>query len=205
MTLCAGRRRVPLQAEADGLRTQTGLRQARECAVRKYKSRCRALCADMVNNMTISEKSAYLKGLADGLDYDRDSAVGKLIAALIDLTGELATAVDEIDTAIDEIDSDLEELNDYIEEVVEDLGDVEEFIFDIDDDDDGEYDDEYDDDCTDCEGCDGCGGADDDDFRMMMCPHCNEEIYFDESLDPSELVCPACGKPVCDDEPEELD
>lgn len=38
--------------------------------------------------MTISEKSAYIKGLADGLDYDKESAEGKLITALIDLVGE---------------------------------------------------------------------------------------------------------------------
>lgn len=154
--------------------------------------------------MTISEKAAYLKGLADGLDYNRESAEGKLIAALIDLTTELAAAIDEIDTAIDEIDNDLEELNDYIEEVDEDLGEVEEYLYDCDCDcDDEDYDD--DDECIDCEGCEGCAGLDEEDFRMMMCPHCNEEIYFDESIDPSELSCPACGKSVCEDEVEELD
>ena len=137
--------------------------------------------------MTISEKSAYIKGLADGLDYDKESAEGKLITALIDLVGEMAGAIDEIDSSMDEIDSDLEELNDYIEEVDSDLGDVEEYLFGDEDDDD--Y---YDDD----EECDGhcC------DFRMMFCPHCNEEIYFDESIEPSELTCPACGKKVCDGE-----
>ena len=123
--------------------------------------------------MTISEKSAYIKGLADGLDYDKESAEGKLITALIDLVGEMAGAIDEIDSSMDEIDSDLEELNDYIEEVDSDLGDVEEYLF---------------------------GDEDDDDFRMMFCPHCNEEIYFDESIEPSELTCPACGKKVCDGE-----
>ena len=40
--------------------------------------------------MTISEKSAYIKGLADGLDYDKESAEGKLITALIDIVGEMA-------------------------------------------------------------------------------------------------------------------
>ena len=86
--------------------------------------------------MTISEKSAYIKGLADGLDYDKESAEGKLITALIDLVGEMAGAIDEIDSSMDEIDSDLEELNDYIEEVDSDLGDVEEYLFGDEDDDD---------------------------------------------------------------------
>ena len=126
--------------------------------------------------MTISEKSAYIKGLADGLDYDKESAEGKLIT--------------------DEIDSDLEELNDYIEEVDSDLGDVEEYLFGDEDDDD------YYDDDEECDGnCCDCGeDCGDDDFRMMFCPHCNEEIYFDESIEPSELTCPACGKKVCDGE-----
>ena len=31
-----------------------------------------------------------------------------------------------------------------------------------------------------------------------MCPHCNEEIYFDDTIEPDELICPACGKPVAD-------
>lgn len=145
--------------------------------------------------MNISEKAAYLKGLADGLSYDKESAEGKLLTALIDLCGELATAIDEID-------SDLEELNDYIEEVDEDLGDVEAFLCDIDEDED---DWDEDDECSDCAGCEGCAGVDEDDFRMMMCPACNEEIYFDESMDPADLICPACGKSVCEDDVEDLD
>ena len=132
--------------------------------------------------MTISEKSAYIKGLADGLDYDKESAEGKLITALIDIVGEMAGAIDEIDSSMDEIDSD--------------LGDVEEYLFGEEDDDD------YYDDDEECDGnCCDCGeDCGDDDFRMMFCPHCNEEIYFDESIEPSELTCPACGKKVCDGE-----
>ena len=35
--------------------------------------------------MTISEKSAYLKGLMDGLNLDTEKAEGKLISAIVDL------------------------------------------------------------------------------------------------------------------------
>ena len=35
--------------------------------------------------MTLSEKAAYIQGLADGLDLDETTKEGKLIAALIDL------------------------------------------------------------------------------------------------------------------------
>ena len=72
--------------------------------------------------MTINEKAIYLKGLADGLNYDRESAEGKLIAALIDLTSDMAKKLEEVD-------DDVEYLNDYIEEIDEDLGDVEEYLY----------------------------------------------------------------------------
>ena len=123
--------------------------------------------------MTINEKAVYLKGLADGLDYDKTSAEGKLIAALIDLVGDMAKAINEID-------EDLEYLNDYIEEIDEDLGEVEEYL----------YDDECDCDC-DCE----------DASFEITCPNpeCGETIVFDGEVDPEDLICPACGeKLVCD-------
>ena len=40
--------------------------------------------------MTISEKVAYLKGLAEGLNLDTDSKEGKLIAAIIDVLDDMA-------------------------------------------------------------------------------------------------------------------
>ena len=67
--------------------------------------------------MTINEKAIYLKGLADGLNFDKETAEGKLIAALIDLCADMAKKLDEVD-------EDIEYLNDYIEEIDEDLGAV---------------------------------------------------------------------------------
>ena len=60
--------------------------------------------------MTLSEKQAYLKGLADGMKLDEGSDEIKLINGIIDLLGGITEAIDEID-------DDLETLNDYIEEV----------------------------------------------------------------------------------------
>ena len=40
--------------------------------------------------MTISEKSAYLKGLMDGLKLDTETAEGKMIAAMVELLGDLS-------------------------------------------------------------------------------------------------------------------
>ena len=40
--------------------------------------------------MTISEKSAYLKGLMDGLKLDTETNEGKMIAAIVDLLGDMS-------------------------------------------------------------------------------------------------------------------
>lgn len=143
-------------------------------------------------DMNIREKSAYLKGLAEGLKLDPAKDETKLLNAIIDLLGDITEAVDEMD-------DDMEVLNDYIEEIDEDLGAVEEIVYE-------EYDcDCCDDDDCDCDcdcdddDCDCCCDCDDENFRMLMCPHCDEEIYFDDSIEPDELICPACGKAVADE------
>ena len=131
--------------------------------------------------MELIEKIGYLKGLADGVDLDKTTKEGKIIAALLDVVDLLANRVIELE-------QDVEELNDYCEELDEDLGDVEELLYDDDDEDelcDG-----------DCEGCDGCDEYDPEDTYEVECPTCHEVICFDESLDPTDLTCPACGAKI---------
>ena len=132
--------------------------------------------------MTLTERTAYIKGLCDGLDLDKTTKEGKLIAALIELCDDLANTVtdqqDQIDT-----------LHDYIEEIDEDLGEVEEYLYDEEDECDCE---DCDCDCDDCDcECDDC---DCDDYFEVECPACGEVICFDESIDPEDLACPACGE-----------
>ena len=43
--------------------------------------------------MEISEKVAYLKGLAEGLNLDTESKEGKLIAAIIDVLDDMAEKI----------------------------------------------------------------------------------------------------------------
>ena len=142
--------------------------------------------------MELKEKAAYLKGLAEGLDFDKATKEGKLIAALIDLAGELCEAVEVLDADLDEIVEEVVELREYIEEIDDDLNDVEEFLdeeVDLDDWDD--EDEDEDEDC--CDGdCDCCSGC--DDFFEIVCPSCGETICFDESVDPEDLTCPACNE-----------
>ena len=128
--------------------------------------------------MTLIEKAAYLKGLADGLNLDKETAEGKLIGALIDIVGDLANA--QADT-----DEDLQYLNDYIEEIDEDLGSLEEEIYDLEDDD-------CDCDCgCDCCDCCDCDDEDEDDGFEITCPSCGE-IIVPLDIDEEDLVCPHC-------------
>ena len=86
--------------------------------------------------MTLSEKSAYLKGLMDGLKLDTDKNEGKLIAAIIDMLSDVAENVADLEDVVDCISDEL----DCIEE---DLDNIDDYLM---DDDDDEYDDEYDED-----------------------------------------------------------
>lgn len=167
--------------------------------------------------MTISEKSAYLKGLADGMNLDTEKAEGKLIAGLLDLVSDIATTVETLD-------EDYSELADYVDELDSDLADLEELVyledeedeclcdFDDDDYDLGEYED-CDGECEGCCGCDDLDLEDEDDgdvfdldsegMRCIMCESCGDTICYDESIDPAEIICPACGEACCSKADEE--
>lgn len=149
--------------------------------------------------MTVSEKSAYIKGLAEGLKLNKETAEGKLISELIELVDDLAQTVESID-------SELVELEDFVGDMDADLSDVEDIIeeddeFDFDDDDDDwDFDDEDEFDCDgNCEGCDGCDDVfdvEEEGMRCIMCDSCGDTICFDETLDPETIVCPSCGKHI---------
>lgn len=138
--------------------------------------------------MTLTEKTAYIKGLADGLSIDENTPESKLIKALIDLCSEMAEEIEAIG-------ADVDELSDYVEEIDSDLGDVEEVLFDEYNDEDAEDDDECDGDCANCfEDCEY--NNDDEDYFEIICPSCGETVCFDESVNAEEIVCPACGSPL---------
>lgn len=86
--------------------------------------------------MEISEKVAYLKGLAEGLNLDTESKEGKLIAAIIDVLDDMAEKFAEIDDELCDVEDGLDAVSD-------DLSDVEETLyFALDDDEDEDEDDE---------------------------------------------------------------
>lgn len=144
--------------------------------------------------MKTKEYSAYIKGLMDGVELDKTTPEGKIISALVELCSQMA---DEIEELTDELDI----ANEYLEELDEDLGSIEEIIYD-----ECDCDDEDDDDC-DC-GChchDDDEDEDDEEFYVAECPNCGGKVYFDDTVNPEDVICPACQKPLLDDEDEDVD
>lgn len=120
--------------------------------------------------MTLTEKVAYLKGLAAGLELDKDTKEAKLFDAMFDILEDMALTISDID-------EDLSACEDLVDAIDEDLEELEEYIFD---------DEDFDDDCCCC---------DDEELYEVECPLCGEEILLDdEMLDEEVIVCPGCGE-----------
>lgn len=121
--------------------------------------------------MTISEKVAYLKGLAEGLNIDTDkSKEGKLIHVMIGI-------LEEIGLALEDLEENSLALGEEIDVLSDDLADVEDIVFDEDEDED--YDDEDE--------------EFDDDWFEVECPNCDEVLVVDEdALAEGYIKCPNC-------------
>ena len=149
--------------------------------------------------MTISEKSAYLKGLMDGLNLNTETAEGKMIASIVELLGDLTKKVTDIeDTTI--------AISDELDEIEEDLDAIEDFILDEEDEDyeDEDYDDYEDEDDFEDEGFDF--GDEDSTLYEVTCA-CGNVIDFDEeTLEAGSIICDNCGETLefsLEDEDEE--
>ena len=124
----------------------------------------------------VREKVAYLKGLAEGLQIDKNTNDGKLMYAIIDTLDSMAEAVDTVQ-------KDQEDLEQYVDAIDEDLSDVENDMY-------GDEDEEEDNEDKD---------NDDDNYIEMECPNCHEIVYIDRDLideDSDEVLCPNCNKPI---------
>ncbi len=122
--------------------------------------------------MTVTEKVAYLKGLAEGLSLDENDKTQKILLAVIDVLDDMALTVADLDDLVDD-------LSDQIDAIDEDLSDVEDYLED------------------ECDGdCDCCGEYEDDDCAYAVtCPTCDTTIYLDEEdLQEDGISCPECGE-----------
>ena len=139
--------------------------------------------------MTISEKSAYLKGLMEGLNLDTEKPEGKMISAIVDLLGDMAKRLTDVEATTIAI-------SDELDEIEEDLDAIEDYILDEEEDDD--FDDEDDDDFNDeDEDYDEEGfdyGDEETTIYEVECV-CGSIIDFDEeTLEKGSIVCPDCGE-----------
>ena len=137
--------------------------------------------------MTISEKSAYLKGLMDGLKLSTETDEGKMISAIVDLLGDLCKKVTDIEETTIAI-------SDELDEIEEDLDAIEDFIMDEEDDyEDDEYEEDWDDEDEDFE--EGFDFGDEDTTIYEVECACGEIINFDEEvLEKGSMLCPNCGE-----------
>lgn len=117
--------------------------------------------------MTISEKVAYLKGLAEGLDLDtQKSKEAKLISVMIGI-------LEEVGLSIEDLEENSLALGEEIDALSDDLADVESIVYDED------LDDEEED--------------DEDDFFEVECPNCEEPLVIDDqALAEGVITCPNC-------------
>ena len=86
--------------------------------------------------MTLTEKLAYIKGLAEGLGVDETTKEGKVLLALVDL-------MDDVTTAVSELESDMDQAYEELDAIDEDLTDIEDFL----------WEDEDEDECDCCDCC----------------------------------------------------
>ena len=134
-----------------------------------------------MTEMTITEKVAHLKGLAEGMEISADTKEGKLLLAIIDV-------LDDVSLAIEDIDNYTEELAAQVDEIDADLADLE-------------------DECYGDDDCDCCDCDCEDDMYDVCCPNCEEEFSVDEeTLLDGCVECPNCGEHLefdidcCDDD-----
>ena len=117
--------------------------------------------------MTMTEKVAYWKGRAEGLNLDTEkSKEGKLISVMIGI-------LEEIGLSIEDLEENAQALGEEIDVLSDDLADVESEVFGEDEDEDGE---DY-----------------DDDWFEVECPNCEEPLIIDDkALAEGVVQCPNC-------------
>jgi len=133
--------------------------------------------------MNISEKAAYIKGMAEMMGVDESKPEGKIMKAVIELLGDLAHEIEDLNENAMDLAEEIDQLSD-------DLADVEEALDDC-----CCMNDECccdDDDCC-CKDDDCCCDEDDEPvFYEITCPKCGENLEFEFDTDEDEGCC--CGK-----------
>ena len=130
----------------------------------------------------ITDRAAYLRGLAEGMKLDREDNQQRLILEMLDLMDEMAHQLADVN-------ADLGELEEYVEDIDSDLTDMEEVLF---------GDEDCDCDCEDCmHDCE-----DEDEELSFDCPNCGKTVMLCTSDIESDenICCKHCGEPFFTDD-----
>ena len=125
--------------------------------------------------MTISEKVAYLKGLAEGLNLDVEkSKEGKLISVMIGI-------LEEVGLSIEDLEENALALGEEIDTISDDLADVESVVYGEDEDEDDYFE-------VECPNCEEPLIIDDEALAAgeIQCPNCETRFSLDLSDDTVE-------------------
>ena len=125
--------------------------------------------------MTISEKVAYLKGLAEGLNLDVEkSKEGKLISVMIGI-------LEEVGLSIEDLEENALALGEEIDTISDDLADVESVVYGEDEDEDDYFE-------VECPNCEEPIVIDDKALaeEELECPNCQTKFSLDLSDDTVE-------------------
>ena len=129
--------------------------------------------------MTNTEKVAYIRGLAEGLELDDSKKEVKVLNAIIDLLDDLAMSLADLEDGYSD-------MADQLDAVDEDLGSLEDDFY-------GDDEDDEDDEDT-------C-------YYEVTCPNCHETICLsDDIIEDGQMDCPNCGETLefdideCDDD-----
>ena len=129
--------------------------------------------------MTTTEKVAYIRGLAEGLELDDSKKEVKVLNAIIDLLDDLAMSLADLEDGYSD-------MADQLDAVDEDLGSLEDDFY-------GDDEDDEDDEDT-------C-------YYEVTCPNCHETICLSEDIiEDGQMDCPNCGETLefdideCDDD-----
>ena len=116
--------------------------------------------------MTIAEKVAYVRGLVEGLELEKDKKETKIIMGIIDVLDDMALTVSDIEEGYNDV-------CDQLDAVDEDLYLLEKEC--------------YDEDC--------CCDEEEDIFYEVTCPSCKETTCLSEDiLLKGGIDCPNCGE-----------
>ena len=124
--------------------------------------------------MTLSERTAYLKGLMEGMKIDTETNEGKLFQAIIDTLDDMALTVSDMEDVVDAV-------CDELDSIEEDLDNIEDYLLDDEDDEEDEDDEDYD--------------FNDETIYEVKCPTCGTVINLDEDmLDAGSSSAPIAAK-----------